>query len=407
MAQLGFSPEQEDEDELQDNGSPYDSISDREPLDHSSDDEENVDTSSSVGATSPSVKDFIAARRGLPLLAAAKPGAAPDYSNDPMMQAFDQKQKDLDQYRADLAGKQSDQMKAIVLGQIAQQAARGANAPEASDVPKTLAALSASQNSQDLKGKEDDLNRRQKILDAIEQRTSRENVAASNLAMRQAILQNTQATQDARAEDKADQKTTDRFDRLNKSLTEDIANGRSAFGLAAKAKQSVENAQALLNGTLDPNDLDNRQVYELSKVLDRILSQGAATVAGTEHLTPDTARSWLAKKMEQVTNQRQGAQAGDFVNSISHTLDREKAQANKQIKDAQQKLMSTSGDLADKDPEKWNAMLHAHGLDSFDDAPPAGPQGKPGQLVNAKDPKTGQKKLYRISADGDTLEEAM
>ena len=64
----------------------------------------------------------------------------------------------------------------------------------------------------------------------------------------------------------------------NNDLIAEKASGRSAYGMAARTAQAIENAEALLSGEVDPNNLDSRQVYELSKVLDRILSQGNPSI---------------------------------------------------------------------------------------------------------------------------------
>ena len=84
------------------------------------------------------------------------------------------------------------------------------------------------------------------------------------------------------------------------------------LGLCSTALLSCESA---ITGTCsslakDFNDLDNRQVVEVARVLDRVLSGGQATISGSEHLTPDSARQWIAKKWEFITSKRQGAGAG-------------------------------------------------------------------------------------------------
>lgn len=170
------------------------------------------------------------------------------------------------------------------------------------------------------------------------------------------------ANKDVSRNDKQSKQDIDRFTHLNEKLTGDIASSRTTFGVAARNYQAVENAKALINGTADPNQLDNRQVFEMTRVLDRVLSQGNPTQFGAEHLNPDTARARLAKMMEFVTNQRVGSGAGDFVNNISHTMDREGQQALSQMQRTQAQLLSTNKDLAQKYPEKFGDMLEAHGL---------------------------------------------
>lgn len=168
--------------------------------------------------------------------------------------------------------------------------------------------------------------------------------------------------QDAVRQEKMDTADTKRFDTLNKELVAEKASSRSAFGVAARNYQSIENAKALLAGEIDPNNLDSRQIYELSRTLDRILSQGGATISGTEHLNPDTARGWLAKATEYISNKRQGAQAGDFVNNMSHTLEREEDVAKDQILRTQKQFLSGYKDLYKRHPEKFNDILEGHGI---------------------------------------------
>lgn len=176
-----------------------------------------------------------------------------------------------------------------------------------------------------------------------------------------------ESKEDAR-QAKADEKDIKRIDTANKLITSEVASGRNAFGIAAKNLQSIGNVKALLDGSIDPNDLDTRQVYEMTKTLDRILSQSGGTISGTEHLTPDTARSRLSKLMEYVTNTRQGAKAGSFVNNMSHTFDREEKQAHQQIHNASKALLSTYTDLKDRPATKdlWDNMILNHGLDPAD-----------------------------------------
>lgn len=188
-------------------------------------------------------------------------------------------------------------------------------------------------------------------------------------------------SRDQAREDKMAKTDTDRLDKMSKAITAEVASSRSAFGQAARNFQSIQNAQALLHGEVDPNELDNRQVYELAKVLDRVLSQSGATIGGTEHLTPDTARGWLAKQMEYYTNKRQGAHAGDFIKTFAQTLDRESDIANKQMQRTQKSILSSYKDLKDKYPERFNEILSQHSIptsmehSSLDDQSTSSPAG--------------------------------
>lgn len=216
--------------------------------------------------------------------------------------------------------------------------------------------------------------------------------------MKETQMEQTKALNSQRKQDKADVTTqkredklqkedVDRLDKFNKAITAEVASSRSAFGQAARNHQSIENAQALVNGELDPNDLDTRQVYELTKTLDRVLSQSGGSVAGTEHLTPDTARSRLSKVLEFMSNKRQGAQAGSFIHAFSDTLNREQQIAKNQMYRTQKALMGNTRDLQKRHPQEMQDILSQHGLphDMFDqEVPPAIPKGNP---LTSTDPR--------------------
>lgn len=169
------------------------------------------------------------------------------------------------------------------------------------------------------------------------------------------------AAADLKKQETQDTKITDRLTKLNKDMTEEVASGRSAFGTAAKNLQAISNAKALLAGQ-DPDSIDNRQIAEVARVLDRTLSGGTPTISGTAHLTPETARMKIAEFLEKYTNKVQGAGAGDFMRKYQHTLDREEQQAKTQIRNTQGKFLASVSDIAKTNPDRLSAILEAHGL---------------------------------------------
>lgn len=149
-------------------------------------------------------------------------------------------------------------------------------------------------------------------------------------------------------QDKMDQAKQDRRHKdavaLNDKLTAELKNGRSAFGRAANVLQSTEKLEGLVNG--DRYDkLSNREIVELAKSLDNLLSGGSATVSGTEHLLPKTIRGDEAKVLEYVTNKVHSAGAGDFARQIMDTVAREKEIAKDQIYKTQKKVLGGSAHL--------------------------------------------------------------
>lgn len=154
---------------------------------------------------------------------------------------------------------------------------------------------------------------------------------------------------------------TKRFDTMGKLINGGLASSRSGFGKDVGNLSAIQNAKALLEGgNLD--DIDNRQITETARVLDRILSQGSPTISGTEHLTPDTARMRIAKMMEFATSKRHGSGAADFLKNTIHTLDREQEVAKSRTQDTIKKALAPYQDLIKRDPEKWDSIMAQNGL---------------------------------------------
>ena len=192
------------------------------------------------------------------------------------------------------------------------------------------------------------------IVNKQEAIQARQDVARENALNRKSAL-------DVAKMSKTDEQNTKRLDKLNKDMTEEVASGRSAFGQAAKNLQAIGNVKALLQGA-DLNSIDNRQISETARVLDKVLSGGTPTISGTAHLTPETARMKIAEYMEKFTNKVQGAGAGDFMNKFQHTFDREENSAKKQVQATQGKLLAGVSDIAKTNPDRLSAILEGHGL---------------------------------------------
>lgn len=294
-----------------------------------------------------------------------------NFQDDPLMKQFDEGLGDLNDFRHAKVGADFISNAGLAMSQAAQ----GANDPKQN---VGLYDNMNKQNSELSRSVTGDMDRRSRIINAIENRKMREGVAAENRLGRTSMYDYRESNRDDNRKERHTRYVADRFDKMNKLITSEIASGKGVFGIAAKNKQSIENAEALLKGELDPNDLDSRQVYELAKVVDRVLSQGSPTVSGTSHLDIVTARRWLNQKMEKMSNERKGAQAGSFVTSISHTLEREKEMANKQIKSAQKKMLASFSDLESEDPDKWSEIMKEQGLIPFDGNPEIVDRNVPG-----------------------------
>lgn len=112
---------------------------------------------------------------------------------------------------------------------------------------------------------------------------------------------------------------------------------RAALG---RPKQMIDAADAikqLTDGSLPANatraqrvaaynNLDTRQIAEVTKGLDRLLSQSNPSVHGNEALSPPTTpETFLAKWGEKAGNVPQGASQGEFIDRMMGTVNRERA----------------------------------------------------------------------------------
>ncbi len=167
-----------------------------------------------------------------------------------------------------------------------------------------------------------------------------------------------------------------RFDSLNKALSEEIGAGSTPFAIAAKNKQLIDNVRQLILGKKNPDDLNPQEVFEIAKSLDKILSGGQPTAAGTGHLTPNNAGTWIAEAVQHFSNTTRGAKAGEYVRNIHNTLQREYDQAEKTLSSFRNKRFSTVQDLKRDDPQQWNEIMTRHRLNEDGTRiPPATPPG--------------------------------
>lgn len=173
------------------------------------------------------------------------------------------------------------------------------------------------------------------------------------------------------AQDRQDAKNAARYDtdfrRLGEKLTEETASSRSVLGKAANISRSADAINALASQIPDPNDLDTRQIQEIARNLDAMLSSGASTISGTEKLVPHTASGDSAKIAEYIAGIPKGANQAEFVHRMVDTVNREKALAQKQIGVAKTKITSGYGHLEKADSERYHGILKAHGIDNTDE----------------------------------------
>ena len=160
-------------------------------------------------------------------------------------------------------------------------------------------------------------------------------------------------------QDRLDKHDTDRIDKANKLITAEISSSRSSFGRAANTHQAAEKMEALTQG-IDPNDLDKRQITEIARSLDSMLSSGQPTISGMNKLIPASARGDVSKIAEYISGIPKGAGQGEFVSRLMSTVQREKQLAHKQMGETQGKLLGSYSDLSDN--ETFKTMLQQHGI---------------------------------------------
>lgn len=162
---------------------------------------------------------------------------------------------------------------------------------------------------------------------------------------------------------KADASDTKRLDQANQKITASLASSRSSFGKMANINRSAEAIEALVKQQ-PLGQMDNRQIQELARSLDAMLSSGAATISGTSHLIPSNMSGDASKIQEYISGRPMGAGQAAFVKKMLDTVVREKQLARKQMKEESAKILSSYSDLAKKpgSADAWKLMLNKHQL---------------------------------------------
>lgn len=184
---------------------------------------------------------------------------------------------------------------------------------------------------------------------------AKKEIAKDNAFNRRMALEDRATQRQKAAEEKQEAQDVRRYDTYGAKLG--LATSRTLLGQAQSQAFSVDRVDALLNGHANPNDLTPQEVVEVAKGLDRVISGGVSTLEGSKALNPGTARQWIADQMQKIRNIPQGAQSGAFLSRIHHNLQNEKNVAVKQAALQMQTILSGSGDLAARDPDRYKSFL--------------------------------------------------
>ena len=182
-------------------------------------------------------------------------------------------------------------------------------------------------------------------------------------------------------------------------------------GSLAKLNDKVNQAEAVEALILDENgnlkkDIDKRQIQELAKGLDNLLTSGVSTVSGVHELVPVSAQGNLQSLQEYITGIPTGGAMDDFVKKLAETVQREKNLRRDQLVRAQVSGLGVAANLRKTNPDEYWTTLGNHKLykTDFDEngvyipkakAPPKAPPGAapspppppPPGMVHIMDPK--------------------
>jgi hypothetical protein len=323
--------------------------------------------------------------------------------DDPLMAQYLKEQSDLDDYRK--VKLQADT--ATNIGQSLSQMALGANAPQPNPVYKNI----DTQNQELLGSKEQDMDRRRKVLDAIEARKSREEIASGNRDMRQAIADAANKDRALRQKELSASKQESQVNKWMNSMKDDLDPNKARGGNMAFNQRKVDQAERLSGLIHDTHgniaNLDSRQIEELAIGLNSMLSNSnSSAVSQVEALVPKTAIGNSTKLQEWLSNNPTGVNQIAFVQKMADTVEREKNIASSQVKKAQRQRLAAYEKFKQAAPDEYNQLLNSYGLNEPEEKPlPVASNPKsayqPGQLVKVRG------KMYRVGADGNDLEEVM
>lgn len=197
-------------------------------------------------------------------------------------------------------------------------------------------------------------------------------------------------------QDERDQK---HLEGLNKLV--DVQTSR--FGNISKLQgvnNQIQDAMTMINSP----EVYRQNISELARKFDSILSQGSSTIAGTEHLEPNTLAQKTAAVKELLTSKPQNLKDDmqGFLNYYQHAFDRIK-QVNQSIIQEGQKnnIQSVMRPIAKRNPDIVRGYIQDKlGLDadidprsgkiSFKDPAQTGPASQPQmKTIMVRDKRTG------------------
>lgn len=238
---------------------------------------------------------------------------------------------------------------------------------------------------------------RQKVLEAIESRKSRQEASEQADQTRRDIAHERDMDRRAIRGQSEDQKTQGKQDSLFKDTSSllESARGTPAIAQAEKDLYAASKADSLAKLYGDPNKLSTQMVKLLASEVAKIAAGGAPTMHELEGLTPGTLATRFSEIASKLTNKPTAANAGQFVKQYQDYGRALTKDAQKIIKDRYGRILeSRKGSLR---PEHNQALAdqYLHRFDQQDNEPAGASHA--GKIVEHGG------KMYKVGEDGNTL----
>lgn len=218
--------------------------------------------------------------------------------------------------------------------------------------------------------------------------------AEENRKLKSELMKDQLEAKNEAKEAKAEAQDSKDYMKLGEKLTGALQRGNTAFGRNANIYRSAQALEVLANSYKNQNELSSRQIAELAKGLDSMLSAGGATVSGTKSLIPDSATKDINSMIEYITNRRRGSGMKSFVEDIMDTVGREKANAMEQMQQTQKEILSGYSHLQKRNPNEFKDFLELKGIPS--DIITLGQKGAVPSTPAMNVPKSGTVRVRRL-----------
>lgn len=208
----------------------------------------------------------------------------------------------------------------------------------------------------------------EKKYDIAQQIQGKKDIANENAQTRLEIAKTNAANRQDTYAQRGEDKKSDNSHKDSLALETALDKGWAARGGQAGVVQgkvtAAQAAQALIDqGRTQPGGLDSRQIEELAQSTGRLLGGSPAASARIEALVPHT---WLGRAQtlnEWLTNSPKGQDMQAFTDRMAETVKREKELAENQMKEYQIQTLPAFSRLKKNDPDQYNAILQAKGID--------------------------------------------